>query len=210
MNKASSYPTAGSFTKIHKKYPQGAKGNQPLVDRRKGGDEGRSSIVTEVPNADAEAQLEPGGSKELLTSTSVPKATARVAQASSSLDNHQPTLACALPHTWSADYAQAGSAARPEAVTKDNIGSETLAGHPARLREDHTPKGANLPVVAGYNYESNRARGSPTTPTNCRDPISEEMGQDRSPSPWNYSETLLTLEAEIEAAWEVELYQPLS
>jgi hypothetical protein len=75
---------------------------------------------------------------------------------------------------------------------------------------DSTPGETYLPIIAAYHQDSPGASGSPTTPKNCRDPIPECRETDKNSPTLVYGSALRALEEEIDAAWEVELYQPLN
>jgi hypothetical protein len=75
---------------------------------------------------------------------------------------------------------------------------------------DSAPGETYLPIIAAYHQDSPGASGSPTTPKNCRDPISESRETDKNSPTLVYGSALHALEEEIDAAWEVELYQPLN
>jgi hypothetical protein len=185
MNKARSHPAERLTEEAPQSQSLGALANQPSFKRRKSGEECKGSLVT------AAHQEEPAD----LQNTSSSKG---FRASDPSMASHAVSI---VPPS------AAGARSAQDALAKKGTTLYVPAGGSTG---DPTPGEAHLPVIAAHRHDHPGAGGSPTTPRNCRDPISESRETDRSSPPLVYGAALQALEAEIDAAWEAELYQPLN
>jgi hypothetical protein len=185
MNKASSHLAERPTEETPLSLLPGALANQPSCKRRKSGEGCKGCLVTEAH------QEEPAD----LTNT----ASSMGFRAS---DSFRASHAVSI-----VPPSAAGTKSARNAHEKKGTAPQVPAGGSSG---DSAPGETYLPIIAAYHHDHPGAGGSPTTPRNCRDPISESRETDRNSPTLVYGAALHALEEEIDAAWEVELYQPLN